>query len=299
MKNISILLTDNNSINEKIIVKSLKKLKNCKLNNIIFIGDKKLFCKIYSFSKNIDKFIFLNINLNKKNYFEYLKKITLASIRLFKEKKIQAIINMPLDKKKFLNNKFFGYTEFFSYYFDNKKNETMLLYSDKFSVSPLTTHVEIKNVDKTITKNKLIISVKNIVNFYKKKIKKKIQIIVLSLNPHASKDLQNRTKDETHLRPIVKYFSKKKVNIIGPISSDTAFNNFKNKVYLGMYHDQVLIPFKMMNKFKGINITIGKNLLRLSPDHGPAKQLNNNKNKSQINNQSFIECIKFCEKFNV
>ena len=89
MKNISILLTDNNSINEKIIVKSLKKLKNSKLNKIIFIGDKKLFSKIYSFSKRINKFIFLNITVNKKNYFEYLKKITLASIRLFKEKKFK------------------------------------------------------------------------------------------------------------------------------------------------------------------------------------------------------------------
>ena len=62
-----------------------------------------------------------------------------------------------------------------------------------------------------------------------------------------------------------------------------------------MYHDQVLIPFKIINKFNGINITIGKKLLRLSPDHGTGKDLL--KNKSKINILSFIKCIKFCEKY--
>ena len=38
-----------------------------------------------------------------------------------------------------------------------------------------------------------------------------------------------------------------------------------------MYHDQVLTPFKTLFKFKGINITLGLNYMRLSPDHGPAK----------------------------
>ena len=49
--------------------------------------------------------------------------------------------------------------------------------------------------------------------------------------------------------------------------------NYKNKVFIGMYHDQVLIPFKTINKFDGINITIGKKILRLSPDHGTAINL--------------------------
>ena len=88
---------------------------------------------------------------------------------------------------------------------------------------------------------------------------------------------------------------KKKVNITGPISADTAFmENYKNKVFIGMYHDQVLIPFKTINKFDGINITIGKKILRLSPDHGTAKNLKGR--KKTINNMSFLKCIDFCSK---
>ena len=77
---------------------------------------------------------------------------------------------------------------------------------------------------------------------------------------------------------MLKYIKKKKINISGPISADTAFmENYKNKVFIGMYHDQVLIPFKTINKFDGINITIGKKILRLSPDHGTAKNLKRKK----------------------
>jgi 4-hydroxythreonine-4-phosphate dehydrogenase len=88
---------------------------------------------------------------------------------------------------------------------------------------------------------------------------------------------------------------KKKINITGPISADTAFmGNLRKKVFVGMYHDQVLIPFKALNKFDGINITIGKEILRLSPDHGTAKNLK--RNKQNINNKSFLRCLDFCSK---
>jgi len=202
---------------------------------------------------------------------------------------------MPINKKKFLNKKFAGFTEFFSFSIDKLKNENMLLFSEKFSVCPLTTHIELKNIEKKISKKSLTNAINNINNFYKKIIKKKKEIIVLGLNPHASKDLNNLSKDKILIQPVVKKFIKKKVHISGPVSADTAFNKFKNKIFLGMYHDQVLVPFKMINKFKGINITIGKKIVRLSPDHGIAYDLRNKPKK--ITNQSFIECIKFCEKY--
>lgn len=296
MNSICILLTDDESINEKLILKSIVKLKKSKLKAIYFIGDRDLFKKIYLASQNNQKFFFLNISLIKKNYFNYLKKITTAGIKLGNKKKIQILINMPLDKKKFLKKKFPGFTEFFSYYYDRRKNENMLLFGKKFSVCPLTTHLELKDVYKKISKHKLINTVKNIMNFNKKINAKNREIIVLGLNPHASKDIMGPSIDKDCIKSVVDIFLKKKIKIKGPVSADTAFNNFKDKVFIGMYHDQVLIPFKMINKFKGINITIGKKILRISPDHGTAKELKINTNK--INNQSFNECIKFCENIN-
>ena len=295
MNSICILLTDHESINESLIIKSKRKLILSKLKKIYFIGDAKNFNKIYLLHKKYQKkFEFIKIELKKKNYFQYLEKITKEGINLFKKKKIKFLINMPLNKKKYLNNRYFGFTEFFSKKIDNKNNENMLLFNNNFSVCPLTTHIQIKDIDKKITHYKIKNALNNIINFYKKIIKKKIKIIVLGLNPHAGKDFNNNSKDKKIEKLIFSKFANKN-NIKGPISADTAFTDTSNKVFLGMYHDQVLIPFKMKNRFNGINITIGKKFYRLSPDHGTASKLKNYKKK--INNQSLIECIKFCEKY--
>lgn len=296
MKSICIILPDPESITENILIKSIYKLKKNKLKKIYIIGDKIYFSKFYKKITKIKKIDFLNINLRKKSYKKYLDELVNKSLDLFNKKKINYLINMPLNKKKFFNKKIQGFTEFFSNKINKQKNENMLLYNENFSVCPLTTHEEIKNVDKKIDQKKIINAVKNIISFYKNKIKKKkIKLIVLGLNPHASKDLKSQTKDLTCIRPVVKKFKKKNVDISGPVSADTAFSSTKGKIYLGMYHDQVLIPFKMKNQFNGINITIGKKIIRISPDHGTAKNLKNSIKK--INNKSFIECIKFCEKY--
>jgi len=293
MKSISILLTDPDSINELILLKSHRYLKNCRLKKLYFIGDKNLFKKIFYKYSNDRKFEFIHIEFNN-NWITYLNKIVKTSIKLFADKKIRYLLNLPLNKKKFFKNKYNGFTEFFSKTLDNKKDENMLLFNENFSVCPLTTHIEIKKVESQINKVKLVKTIKNLSYFYKTIIKKKIKIVVLGLNPHASKDLAKRNKDRNVLSRVIKNL-KEKVDIEGPVSADTAFNNTNNKVYLGMYHDQVLIPFKMKNKFDGSNITIGKKIIRLSPDHGTAKELI--KKPHLINNYSFLSCIKFCEKY--
>ena len=295
MNSICILLTDHESINEEIIINSYKELLIAKINKIYFVGCQIKFKKIYKKFNLQKKFKFINANLNQNQYFEYLRVITYKAIRISKKEKGVLILNMPLDKKKFLKNKFPGFTEFFSYCLNKKKDENMLLYSEKgFSVCPLTTHIEIKNVEKNINEKKLKNCIKNIINFYQK-LNKKIEIIVLGLNPHASVDFNKDTKDNSLINKIVKNMRKKKINITGPISADTAFmGNLRKKVFVGMYHDQVLIPFKALNKFDGINITIGKKILRLSPDHGTAKNLK--RNKQNINNKSFLRCLDFCSK---
>lgn len=298
MNSVCILLTDHESVNEKIIIKSYRYLLNVKINQIIFIGSKIKFKKIFEKFKKKNKFKFINININKNDFFEYLKNITNEAIKICKKKNDTLILNMPLNKKKFFENKFAGFTEFFSYCVDKKTNENMLLYNDKkFSVCPVTTHIELKNVEKILNEKKIKTCIYNIINFYKK-INKKINIVILGLNPHASMDLNKYTVDNNLIKKIINDFKKKKINIIGPLPADTAFmENINNKVFVGMYHDQVLIPFKTLNKFDGINITIGKKILRLSPDHGTAKNLKG-KHKN-ISNESFLKCIDFCaNKFN-
>lgn len=293
MKSVAILLTDHESINEKILLKSLNRLKKTILDKIYIIGDINKFSNFYEKSKDIKKIQFIKFNLKQNNNQKYLKNITMMSIKLFKKKKINFLINMPLNKKKYLDNHI-GYTEFFSDLFDGKKNENMLLYNENFSVCPLTTHIELSEVNKNISVSKLSKCIENLIYFYKQRIGKQIEICVLGLNPHASKDFRVKTKDKTVIKYVVNKFKKRGINIKGPLSADTAFNSVRKKVFIGMYHDQVLIPFKLLNKFNGINVTIGKDLIRMSPDHGTGKDIF--KSKKNIFNQSFIKCIDFCEK---
>ena len=82
--------------------------------------------------------------------------------------------------------------------------------------------------------------------------------------------------------------------IEGPLVADTIFINDYKKydVIVGMYHDQVLAPFKALFKFDAINITLGLKYFRASPDHGVAKYHKKNK----ANPSSLLECIKFVNK---
>ncbi len=294
MNSLCILLTDYESINEQIIINSYKNLLSIKIKKIYFIGSRIKFFKIYNKFLSNKKFEFINIDFKKNQSFEYLKCITNVAIKICEEEKNSTILNMPLNKKKFLKNRFPGFTEFFSYCVDKKKNENMLLYNKKFSVCPLTTHIELKNVENNLNSKKIKTCINNILNFYKK-INKKIHVIILGINPHASIDFETNTKDSLLISKIVKNMKKKGINISGPVSADTAFmQDCNNKVFIGMYHDQVLIPFKTINKFDGINITIGKKILRLSPDHGTGKNLK--KHKKAISNKSFLRCLEFCSK---
>ena len=83
------------------------------------------------------------------------------------------------------------------------------------------------------------------------------------------------------------------MQVFGPISPDSSFMSFnksKFNVIVGMYHDQVLTPFKAIYNFNAINITLGLPYIRISPDHGVAKNI---VGKRIANPNSLIESIKF------
>ena len=89
---------------------------------------------------------------------------------------------------------------------------------------------------------------------------------------------------------------KNKINVHGPISADSSFVNYKENKYdviFGMYHDQVLTPFKAIYNYDAINITLGLPFIRISPDHGVAQDI---AGKNIAVATSMIESIKFFNK---
>jgi len=124
---------------------------------------------------------------------------------------------------------------------------------------------------------------------------KKPKFAILGLNPHNFTPLKN-SKEKLIIKNAINALSKLKINVKGPISPDTSFmmekkNNFD--VIIGMYHDQVLTPFKALFNFDAINITLGLPFLRVSPDHGVAENI---MGKNVANPDSLIESIKFFNK---
>ena len=97
---------------------------------------------------------------------------------------------------------------------------------------------------------------------------------MLGLNPHNA-ELKKSSEEKKIIIPSLTKLKKKGINVTGPLVADTVFiENFKKfDVIVGMYHDQVLAPFKSIYKFDAINITIGLKYLRVSPDHGVAIDL--------------------------
>ena len=133
--------------------------------------------------------------------------------------------------------------------------------------------------------------------FYLEKLKIKPKIGVIGLNPHND-EFKKNSEERKIILPAIYLLKKKKIKVIGPIPSDTAFIDFKNRnfnVLIGMYHDQVLSPFKALFKFNAINITLGIPILRISPDHGTGKDIIK---KNLANPLSLIEAIKFFNKVN-
>ena len=174
----------------------------------------------------------------------------------------------------------------------------MLIYNKKLSVSPITTHIQVKKISRSINKNLIINKLITIDKFYKNNFNIKPNIGLLGLNPH-NYELRNNSEEKKIIIPAIKRVKKLKIKVNGPLSSDTAFTNFKNKklnVLVGMYHDQVLSPFKTMFKFNAINITLGLPYIRISPDHGTGQDIIK---KNIANPESLVESIKFFNKINV
>ena len=322
MKNKAILIVagEPNSIFLEIFFKSLK--KNNFKKPIILIASKNLVAQQmkklrFNFKINLidTKKIVLNLLTNKelniinvdykfKKVFDkisessnlYIKNSFDIALTLLKTNKFIGLINGPISKKTFLKDKFFGMTEFFANKTEVKKNKfAMLIYNKRLSVSPLTTHIPLKEVHKSITKNKIIDLVLLINEFYKKKLKKKPKIAITGLNPHCESNYKT-SEEERIIKPAIKYLRRKKINSFGPFPADTIFLKEVSKKYdvvVGMYHDQVLTPLKTLFGFDAINITLGLPFIRISPDHGPNEKMIG---KNRSNPQSLVQAIKFLDK---
>ena len=280
----------------KILELQMKKLKF--KNNINLIEYKNLKKNIID-NKSIN---LINVEYSQKKVFEkisnksnsFIKASFDIALDILKDGISNKFINGPISKKSFLNKNYLGITEYLAKK-TNVKKTAMLIYNKNLSVCPLTTHLPLKMVTNKITKDLIYEKVSLIDNFYKKKRRLKPKIAILGLNPHCE-SVHKFNEDEKILKPAIKNLFNQGYKIYGPFSADTLFlkdNRKKFDVVIGMYHDQVLTPFKTIFEYNAINITLGLPFIRVSPDHGPNEKM---MGKNISNPQSLIEAINFLDK---
>ncbi len=190
-----------------------------------------------------------------------------------------AVVTAPVHKG-IINDagiKFSGHTEYFAVN-SQSKQVVMLLATAGLRVALATTHLPLKKVPQAITKQLLtqiiqVIHAELIAKFQLQKPK----ITVLGLNPHAGENGYLGHEEIEVIAPVIHTLQKEGLDILGPVSADTAFGSEKNPasadVILAMYHDQGLPVLKYRGFGKAANITLGLPYIRTSVDHGTALDL--------------------------
>ncbi len=197
------------------------------------------------------------------------------AIRYALESKIDAIVTAPITKESIhiAGAKHPGHTEMLQE-LTGAKRVAMMFEGDKFRVVLATIHCALSEVPKLIDEEKIFSTIElaheSLVNLFKID---KPRIVVCGLNPHAGEAGAFGNEEILSIVPAVKRAVEKGMDVSGPISADTLFYHAAQgrwDAVIAMYHDQGLIPFKMLSFDDGVNVTLGLPIIRTSPDHGTA-----------------------------
>lgn len=290
-KNIFFIYTHSNS--EKFILKKIKKDFKCYLldeniDGFLNFEDVSLF-----FSDNSSNDINLVLIFSKRSPASWVFSASQSCL----DKSFDALVTAPLSKTliKAAGYSEIGHTEILQT-ISGCKNLYMLFLGKFFNVLLLSGHIPLASVPAFINKFDDVSLAPALVKIRKllpSKIKNK-PFALLGLNPHAGEDGIIGGQEELHLRD---YFKSQKLSFVGPLVPDAAFlkknwNTFS--IYIASYHDQGLIPFKMIHgQDSGVHITLGLPFVRTSVDHGTAKDLFG---KNKANPNSMIDAITWAIK---
>ncbi len=188
---------------------------------------------------------------------------------------IAALVTCPITKTGLVlsGSRFHGHTEMIAH--QTRTSEfAMMLAGKQLKVVLVTIHIPLAMVSQSLTQNKIV----NTILLTRTALINRFNIArprlaVAGLNPHAGEDSLFGTEEQDTILPAVSIARQKGVDVEGPLPPDTVFFHAVNQKYdavVCMYHDQGLIPFKLIHFTDGVNITLGLPIIRTSVDHGTA-----------------------------
>jgi 4-hydroxythreonine-4-phosphate dehydrogenase len=188
---------------------------------------------------------------------------------------IQAIVTAPINKKNIQSDtfKFHGHSEYLAQK-AGVSDYLMFMICPAVRIGVVTDHIPIRKVSESLTPEKIL----NKIRLMQKSLVidfniRRPKIAVLGLNPHASDEGVIGTEDGDVLFPAIRQAFDEDILAFGPYPADGFFASGQFRKFdgvLAMYHDQGLIPFKLLSQDEGVNYTAGLPFVRTSPAHGTA-----------------------------
>lgn len=315
--NVGITHGDINGIGYEVIIKSLQDQRICELFTPILYG----LAKAASYHRKTLSVQDFNFNITKSpdkarqkkpniiNIHESEVKIDLgqpskkagemaflsleAVVQDLKKGLVDVLVTAPINKSSIQSMEFDfpGHTEYLARRFESE-NYLMLMVSEQIRIGAVTGHIPLKEVATSLSGDLIKQKIKILHDSLKFDFSiRKPKIAVLSLNPHASDEGLIGNEEEEIIIPAIEESSNNGMLIYGPFSADGFFGSASHKNYdgiLAMYHDQAMLPFKLLSFESGVNFTAGLPIVRTSPAHGTAFDI---AGKNQASPDSFRKAL--------
>ena len=219
------------------------------------------------------------------------------AVELALNKEVNAIVTAPISKEslKMAGHKWPGHTELLAE-LTGAKNFAMMFASKRMKVILCTIHIPLKDVPGKISESLVLRTVRLAVAGADMLGIKNPRFAVAGLNPHAGESGIMGKEEGRSIIPAVKKAQKEGMDVSGPYPPDVVFHRaYKGEfdIIVCMYHDQGLIPFKMLAFDTGVNFTVGLPIIRTSPDHGTGFDI---AWKNRADPSSMIEAIKLASR---
>lgn len=201
-----------------------------------------------------------------------------AAARLCLAGRVAAMVTAPISKEAMnrAGHDYHGHTELLAE-LCGVDDYVMMLAGDQLRVSLVTIHEALRSVPGLISRERVLTTIRVTADGIRRLTgKARPRLAVLALNPHCGEGGMFGNEEQEAIAPAIKAAQHEGIDATGPHSADTLFYFAQQGEYDGvvaMYHDQGLIPLKMLHFDDGVNVTLGLPIIRTSVDHGTAYDL--------------------------
>ena len=187
---------------------------------------------------------------------------------------VDAVVTAPISKRAINEAGYFftGHTDYFAAR-TNTSKYAMCFVGEPWRVALVTAHLPVRKIHSKVKLARVIRTVSLFDGFMRSVGIKNPRIVVTGLNPHAGEAGLLGTEELNEIAPAVGACRSRGMDVEGPVSAEAAFLAHLAKKYDGVvaaYHDQGLVPLKVLMPYKTVNVTLGLPFVRTSVGHGAA-----------------------------